>query len=200
MNKKISRRDQILQALARELELHPGKRITTAALAKSVGVSEAALYRHFSSKAKMFEGLIEFIEESVFGLINRIMQEENQSLKRCEKILILILGFAERNPGITRILVGDALIGENERLRDRVGQFYDRIETQLRQILREGEMKQQLTPGAPISSIANMLLAVVEGRLNQFVRSTFERKPLSMWEDQWNLLRGNFNIQEEMYD
>ncbi|MFV2059193.1 MAG: nucleoid occlusion factor SlmA [Gammaproteobacteria bacterium] len=193
MNKKISRRDQILQALARELELHPGERITTAALAKSVGVSEAALYRHFSSKAKMFEGLIEFIEESIFGLINRIMQEETHSIKRCEKILILILGFAERNPGITRILVGDALIGENERLRGRVGQFYDRIETQLRQILREGEMKQQISTQTPISSIANMLLAVAEGRLNQFVRSTFERKPLTMWEEQWNLLETNFH-------
>jgi len=193
MQKKISRRDQILQALARELELHPGERITTAALAKSVGVSEAALYRHFPSKAKMFEGLIEFIEESIFGLINRIMQEEIHSIKRCEKILILILGFAERNPGITRILVGDALIGENERLRGRLSQFYDRIETQLRQILREGEMKQQVTLSAPISSIANMLLAIVEGRLNQFVRSTFERKPLQMWEDQWELLQGNLN-------
>jgi len=193
MNKKISRRDQILQALARELELHPGKRITTAALAKSVGVSEAALYRHFPSKAKMFEGLIEFIEESIFGLINRIMQEESHSMKRCEKILILILGFAERNPGITRILVGDALIGENERLRLRLGQFYDRIETQLRQILREGEMKHHFSPTIPIASIANMFLAVVEGRLNQFVRSTFERKPLSMWEEQWTLLQENFN-------
>ena len=193
MNKKISRRDQILQALARELELHPGKRITTAALAKSVGVSEAALYRHFPSKAKMFEGIIEFIEESIFGLINRIMQEESHSMKRCEKILILILGFAERNPGITRILVGDALIGENERLRTRLSQFYDRIETQLRQIIREGEMKQHISPTAPVSSIANMLLAVVEGRLNQFVRSTFERKPLVMWEEQWLLLQEIFN-------
>jgi len=108
---KVSRRQQILQALARELEISPGERITTASLARAVGVSEAALYRHFPSKARMYEGLIEFIEESVFSLVNRILQEESSAVVRCEKMLLLLLGFADRNAGMTRILMGDALIG-----------------------------------------------------------------------------------------
>ena len=131
--KKPSRRQQILEALAHELEMNPGERITTAGLARAVGVSEAALYRHFPSKAKMFEGLIEFIEESIFSLINRILKEEESSIKRCENILSLLLGFSERNPGLTRILTGDVLTGETERLRLRVSQFFERLETQIKQ-------------------------------------------------------------------
>ncbi|MDH5396246.1 MAG: nucleoid occlusion factor SlmA [Gammaproteobacteria bacterium] len=189
---KPSRRQQILEALAHELEVNPGERITTAGLARAVGVSEAALYRHFPSKAKMFEGLIEFIEESIFGLINRILKEEDSSLKRCEKILSLLLGFAERNPGLTRILSGEVLTGETERLRLRVGQFYERLETQIKQVLREGEMTKELVLTVPVQAQANMLLAVAEGRIVQFVRSGFKRSPLENWNHQWTLLQAVF--------
>ena len=185
---KPSRRQQILQALAHELEVSPGERITTAGLARAVGVSEAALYRHFPSKAKMFEGLIEFIEESIFGLINRILNEEESAFKRCENILSLLLGFAERNPGLTRILSGDALTGETERLRLRVSQFYERLETQIKQVLREGEMNKELQLTIPVQALANLLLATVEGRITQFVRSGFKRSPLENWNNQWPLL------------
>lgn len=191
--KKPSRRQQILEALAHELEMNPGERITTAGLARAVGVSEAALYRHFASKAKMFEGLIEFIEDSIFSLINRILKEEESSLKRCENILSLLLGFSERNPGLTRILSGDVLTGETERLRLRVSQFYERFETQLKQVLREGEMNNELTLTVPVQAQANLLLAVVEGRLTQFVRSGFKRSPREHWNSQWALLAAMFS-------
>jgi TetR/AcrR family transcriptional regulator len=183
-----SRRQQILECLARELEIHPGERITTAGLARAVGVTEAALYRHFPSKARMFEGLLEFVEESVFGLINRILEEQTDAAARCERILQVLLGFAERNPGITRILIGDALVGENARLRGRVSQFFDRLETQLKQVLREGEMRGE-SRQQDIQASANLLLATVEGRLHQYVRSGFSVSPLQYWEQQWSLLR-----------
>lgn len=188
-DKKPSRRQQILEALARELETSPGARITTANLARAVGVSEAALYRHFPSKAKMFEGLIEFIEDTVFGLINRILADENDVSARCEKILAVLLGFSARNPGITRILVGDALIGETDRLRQRISQFYDRIETQLKQVLREGAMSSGAAASdAPVSAMANLMLAIAQGRMAQFVHSGFKRSPLEHWEQQWPLV------------
>lgn len=190
--KKPSRRQQILEALAHELEMNPGERITTAGLARAVGVSEAALYRHFPSKAKMFEGLIEFIEESIFSLINRILKEEGSSLKRCENILSLLLGFSEKNPGLTRILSGEVLTGETERLRLRVGQFYERLETQLKQVLREGEMNKEFAISIPVQAQANLLLAVVEGKIIQFVRSGFKRSPIEQWNNQWALLRKMF--------
>jgi len=190
--KKPSRRQQILEALAHELEMNPGERITTAGLARAVGVSEAALYRHFPSKAKMFEGLIEFIEESIFSLINRILKEQDSSLKRCENILSLLLGFSERNPGLTRILSGDVLTGETERLRIRVSQFYERLETQIKQVLREGEMNNELVLTTPVQAQANLLLAVVEGRIIQFVRSGFKRSPIENWNNQWALLTKMF--------
>lgn len=190
---KTSRRQQILEALARQLEESPGERITTAGLARAVGVSEAALYRHFPSKAKMFEGLIEFIEETVFGLTNRILQEEPSALFRTEKIIVLVLGFAERNPGITRLLTGDVLIGETERLRTRIGQFFERLETQLKQVLREGELSQELQCGERIPAIANMLIAFTDGKMQQFVRSGFKRSPLDMWPGQWQMLRQSFD-------
>jgi TetR/AcrR family transcriptional regulator len=185
---KPSRRQQILEALAQELEKSPGERITTAGLARAVGVSEAALYRHFPSKAKMFEGLIEFIEETVFGLINRILADESNSAIRCEKIMMVLLGFSARNPGISRILMGDALTGETGRLRQRIGQFFDRVEMQFKQILREGELAGQLQGKQHVAATASLLLAVAEGRMNQYVRSSFKRSPLADWEDQWPLL------------
>lgn len=192
MIKKVSRRQQILEALAHMLEANPGERITTAKLAKEVGVSEAALYRHFPSKSKMFEGLIEFIEDTLFSRINMIIKEEQQAVIRCEKILSLLLAFTERNPGITRILTGDALAGETERLRTRVAQLFDRFETQLKQILREAEINEGIRTTIPVATAANMLLAVVEGRICQFVRSEFKRKPTENWQDQWLLLMEGF--------
>ena len=187
--KKPSRKDQILQSLATILEQSPGQRITTAGLAKHVGVSEAALYRHFPSKAKMFEALIEFIENTIFSRITQIMSEEMQADKRCEMILGLILTFSERNPGITRILTGDPLAGETERLRQRVTQLFDRIEAQLRQIIREMPLRgEQKTSTDPIVA-ANLLLSLVEGRIGQYVRSNFERRPTTEWDAQWQVIR-----------
>ena len=186
--KKSPRAQQILEALAQQLETNQGQRITTASLASAVGVSEAALYRHFPSKARMFEALIEFIEDSVFGLITRILEEHASAASRCQHILNVLLGFAAKNPGLTRILVGDALTGENERLRKRITQFYDRLETQLKQILREAETKNELPVGHPSAAIANLMLATAEGRMNQFVRSGFQQSPLERWDQQWALL------------
>jgi len=183
-----SRRDDILQHLARMLEAMPGARITTAALAAQVGVSEAALYRHFPSKAKMFEGLIAFIEESLFTRIAQIRREEVDALAQCEGILRLLLGFCARNPGITRLLTGDALAGENGRLRGRVQQLFDRLEMELRTVLREAEPRQGLRTAIPATQAANLLLAAAEGRIGQFVRSEFRRDPTEHWPEQWKLL------------
>ncbi|MDT8429355.1 MAG: nucleoid occlusion factor SlmA [Pseudomonadales bacterium] len=188
---KVSRKDHILQSLARMLESGPGERITTAALAREVGVSEAALYRHFPSKAKIFEGLIKFIEDTLFLRINRITTEEPGATQRCEKILLLVLTFAEKNPGMTRLMTGDVLNGETERLRLRISQLFDRIEAQLKQILREAQIRENLkTPVSP-ALMANLLLAVVEGRLMQFVRSEFRRLPTENWDEQWAYLQQN---------
>jgi TetR/AcrR family transcriptional regulator len=188
---KLARKQLILEALARELELHPGGRITTASLGRAAGISEAALYRHFASKAKMFEGLIDFAEESIFARINQIMQEEQDTRRRCAQLLYLLLAFSDRNPGITRVLLGDALVGETERLMVRVGQFFARLETQLRQILREGELRKDrnLEPSAKVG--ANLLLAFVEGRMHQYLRSRFKASPLAQWEAQWLLLQSS---------
>lgn len=188
---KISRKDQILQALARMLESAPGERITTAALAKEVGVSEAALYRHFPSKARMFEGLIKFIEDTLFLRISRILSEEPSAELRCHKILTLLLTFAAKNPGMTRLLTGDALAGETERLRTRIAQFFSRLEAQLKQVLREAQIRENLKPTASSNALANLLLATVEGRLVQFVRSEFKQSPLENWDTQWEFLNRN---------
>lgn len=185
---KQSKRQAILEALASELEQNPGERITTARLAAGLGVSEAALYRHFPSKARMFEGLIEFAEDTVFGLIRRIMDDEKDALARCEKIIALLLGFSAKNPGITSVLVGAALTGETERLRQRVSQFFDRLETQFRQILRERELTLTQAGGRPVNETANLLLAIVEGHMQQFVRSGYRQSPLTGWEQQWPLI------------
>jgi TetR/AcrR family transcriptional regulator len=182
------RREEILQVLARMLQEQAGVHITTAELARAVGVSEAALYRHFPSKAKMFESLIEFIEESVFTRITRILAEEPQRDARLQQILTLVLGFADKNPGMARLLQGGVLTGETERLRVRIAQFYDRIETQLRQILREGEAAGG--PRLAVNETAQLLLAFIEGRIAQYVRSGFTASPVQGWEKQWELLRG----------
>jgi TetR/AcrR family transcriptional regulator len=183
-----SRRQQILEVLARELETHPGSRITTAGLASALGVSEAALYRHFPSKARMFEGLIGFAEDSIFGLIHRILDEHPQAIDRCEQMLLLLLGFAERNPGIARILAGDALVGENERLRERVVQFFERVETQIRQVLREAVLAGSPRLAISVNAAASLLLGVADGRMTEFVRSGFKSTPTAHWREVWPAL------------
>ncbi len=182
---KPSRRQLILEALARELEANPGERITTASLSRAVGVSEAALYRHFASKAKMFEGLIDFAEENIFTRINQILKEQPAARERCRQVLYLLLAFADRNPGITRVLLGEALIGETERLLVRVGQFFTRLETQLKQVLREGGMRGEALAGDDVNASANLMLALVEGLMHQYLRSRFTISPLAQWEAQW---------------
>ena len=186
---KRNRKQQILEILALQLEVNPGTRITTASLARAVGVSEAALYRHFASKAKMFEALIDFSEEAVFGLINSILAQEKDAIERCEKIVQMLLVFSERNPGITRVLVGDALVGENERLRARVLQFFGRLETQFKQILREANLNDGARLIGTIDSGANQILVFAEGKMSQFIRSSFSKKPTEYYQEQWQVLR-----------
>ena len=191
--RKPSRRDQILQSLVTILEQSPGARITTAGLAKHGGVSEAALYRHFPSKAKMFDALIEFIESTLFSRISQILAEEAATNRRCEKIVGLILTFCEKNPGITRIMTGDPLAGETDRLRIRINQMFDRIETQIRQVLREMPLREDGTARLNPTVAANLMLSMVEGRITQYVRSDFQRRPTTEWEEQWLIVsRGLF--------
>ncbi|WP_027349998.1 nucleoid occlusion factor SlmA [Halotalea alkalilenta] len=187
-----SRREQILQTLAEMLEQENGGRITTAALARQVGVSEAALYRHFPSKAKMFEALIGFIEQSVFERIQAIIEgtrRDQAPASECIRlILTLVLTFAARNPGLCRLLNGEILSGDVARLRPRMAQFFERLETQLKQVLREAEIQQGLRLPSTVTTYANLLLSVIEGRIGQYVRSGFRRAPTELWEDQWQLL------------
>ena len=173
------RRVQILQALATMLEQPGAERVTTAALAAKLDVSEAALYRHFASKAQMFEGLIEFIESSVFTLINQIMERDADAVQKAARIVTLVLQFGEKNPGMTRVMVGDALVFENERLQQRMNQFFDRIESSLRQVLRDGARAQQsATPTVDAQVRAALLVSFVQGRLQRHARSGFKRSAL----------------------
>jgi TetR/AcrR family transcriptional regulator len=183
-----TRAQEILQALARMLEKSGGGRITTAALAAELGVSEAALYRHFPSKTRMYEGLIDFIEDTVFARVRGIVSDEPNPVNQCFRILSLVLAFAEKNPGITRILNGDALTGETERLHDRIAQFFDRLESQLKQILREAEVRDGLKLQVPVSTAANLMLCSADGKISQFVRSQFKTPPTKDWQEQWQLL------------
>ncbi len=193
------RREEILQALAAMLQRHPGSRITTAALAREVGVSEAALYRHFPSKARMFEGLIEFMEDATFSRVARILAEERDGAVRCQQILGLLLHFVERNPGFARLLTQDVLAGETDRLRARIRQFFDRLEVQLRQVLREAGARGETQADA--EAAANLGLSVVEGHIMQFVRSDFTRRPTAAWPRQWGLLeRALFGRREDQPD
>jgi len=186
---KTARQQQILEVLATELESRPGARISTASLAAALGVSEAALYRHFASKAKMFDALIDFAEETVFGLANRILGETADAAARCGRICGVVLAFADKNPGITRVLMGDILVGEHERLRARVAQFFDRLETQLRQVLRDSLLTAGAQPDrALINAAANLILASVTGRLAHYVRSAYRHSPSAQWDEQWQML------------
>jgi TetR/AcrR family transcriptional regulator len=162
------------------LEQPKGEKITTAALAAKLELSEAALYRHFSSKAQMFEGLIEFIEQTVFGLVNKIIQEEKSGVKQVEAVVSLLLGFAQKNRGMTRVLIGDALVNEDEKLQLRINQFFDRIEATLKQSLRMAATQGELGAAVDVSAHANLLLCFVIGRLQQFGKSGFSREPLAM--------------------
>ena len=173
------RREQILQALAAMLEQPGAERITTAALAARLQVSEAALYRHFASKAQMFEALIDFIESSVFGLVNQIAAREPAGAAQAARITAMVLQFGERNPGMTRVMVGDALVGEHERLQARMNQLFDKLEAALRQCLRDGAAQDDgtLTPDADAKLSASLLVAFIAGRLQRFARSGFRRSP-----------------------
>jgi TetR/AcrR family transcriptional regulator len=173
------RRVQILQALAAMLEQPGAERVTTAALAARLDVSEAALYRHFASKAQMFEGLIDFIEQSVFTLVNQILEREGATgAQQAAKILTLLVQFAERNPGMTRVMVGDALVYENERLQQRMNQFFDKIEATLRQVLRGAATADgSAIPTVDAQVRAAALTAFVVGQLQRFARSGFRRAP-----------------------
>ncbi len=183
MTTKPSRKQQILESLAYMLETNQGERITTANLAAEVGVSEAALYRHFPSKAKMFEALIEFVEETVFTRINRITGNTSIEDDRLGQILTLMLSFADKNPGICRILTGEALTGEQERLRKRIIQFYNRLETQLKQSTREWAAANGQDLNANLT--AELLLNIIDGRVQVYVRSEFSRSPMDNWQQQW---------------
>ena len=184
------RKMQILQTLAEMLQKPQSEKITTAALAARLDVSEAALYRHFASKAQMFEGLIEFIEQTLFGLINKITAEEQSGYKQIEAILPMLLGFAQKNPGMTRVLIGDALVNENERLQARINQLHDRIEATLRQSLRIAVSEQEMSPDTDTNAHANLLLCYVVGRWHQFGKSGFKRGPMEYWDAQWRGLIG----------
>lgn len=187
-SQKINRREHILQCLAQMLETNPGQRITTKKLAEKVGVSEAALYRHFPSKARMFEGLIDFIEDALLSRINLVMDEEKNTMRRCQLTLQLLLVFAERNPGISRVLNGDALLGENERLRSRICGIFAKIETKIKQILREKTLREGQKFKLDEAILANLLLAIAEGRIAQFVRSEFKIKPTDHFQQQWQFI------------
>ena len=171
------RRLQILQALAGMLEQPQGERVTTAALAARLQVSEAALYRHFASKAQMFEGLIEFIESTLFGLINQITRDEEDALSQIQQILNLLLTFSERNPGMTRVLVGDALINEDDRLQVRINQLLDRLELSLKQCFRTAMVQEHLPPDTDAGARADLLLSYVLGRWIRYAKGGFRRMP-----------------------
>ncbi len=188
MAKPGEKRLQILQTLAAMLEDPKGEKITTAALAARLDCSEAALYRHFASKAQMFEGLIEFIETSLFGVINQISAEEAQGLQQVEHILAMLLNFAQRNRGMTKVLTGDALVNENERLQVRINQVHDKIEAALKQALRVAATQEQLDVNADFGGLANVLLCFIIGRWQQYTKSGFTREPMANWAQHWPML------------
>lgn len=184
------RKLQILQTVAEMLEQPKGEKITTAALAAKLELSEAALYRHFASKAQMFEGLIEFIEQTVFGLINKITQEEKSGLAQLEAMVQMLLAFAQKNRGMTRVLTGDALVNENERLQVRINQLLDRIEASFKQSFRMAATQGELGDAVDVGARANALLCYVIGRWQLFAKSGFARDPLQGWPAQRPILLG----------
>ena len=182
------RRLQILQTLAQMLEQPAAEKVTTAALAARLAVSEAALYRHFRGKAQMFEGLIEFIEQTVFALVNKITSEEKSALRQLEAVIGVLLGFAQKNRGMTRVLIGDALVNEEARLQVRINQLHERLEAVLKQALRFGVTQKEIAEDVDIAAHANLLMSFVTGRWHQFAKSGFRRDPMELWAKQWRLL------------
>ena len=184
------RKRAILHTLAEMLEQPKGEKITTALLASKLDVSEAALYRHFASKAQMFEGLIEFIEETVFSLVNKIQTEEPDGLKQVEAIVAMLLNFAQKNIGMTRVLIGDALVNEDERLQVRMNQLHDRLEASLRQSARLAATNGALHASLDPNAYSNAIMAFIVGRWHQFAKSGFKRTPTEMWSAQWLVFAG----------
>jgi TetR/AcrR family transcriptional regulator len=182
------RKDQILQTLAQMLESPVGEKVTTAALAARIKVSEAALYRHFKGKAEMFEGLIEFIEQALFGLINRITSDEKSGVRQVEGIITVLLAFAQKNRGMTRVLIGDALVNEDDRLQLRINQLHERLEAALKQALRFGMSQKEIAQEVDITAQANLMMSFVTGRWHQFAKSGFKRDPAELWPKQWRQL------------
>ena len=188
VEKTGDRKDQILQTLGQMLENPAGEKATTAALAARLGVSEAALYRHFRGKAEMFEGLIGFIEQTLFALINKITGEEKSGVRQLESIMSVLLAFAQKNRGMTRVLVGDALVNEDERLQTRINQLNERLEAALKQALRFGVSQGEIAQEVDIAAQANLMMSFVTGRWHQFARSGFKRDPVELWPKQWRQL------------
>ena len=185
------RRIQILQALAAMLEQPGAERVTTAALAARLNVSEAALYRHFASKAQMFEGLIDFIEQSVLTLTNQIIEQEAPGRVQAARVVAMLVQFAEKNPGMTRVMVGDALVFENDRLQERMNQFFDKVEASLRQTLRdEAVAANASTPSVDAQVRAAVVVAFMVGRLQRFARSGFKRLPSEHMEASLSMVLG----------
>ena len=182
------RRHQILQTLAQMLEEPAGEKVTTAALAARLEVSEAALYRHFRGKAQMFEGLIEFIEQTVFALVNKITSEEKSGVRQIEAVVGVLLGFAQKNRGMTRVLIGDALVNEDAQLQARINQLHDRLEAVLKQALRFGVTQKEISDDVDVAAHANLLMSFVAGRWHQFAKSGFKRDPMELWPKQWRQL------------
>ena len=182
------RKNQILQTLAQMLEGPVAEKVTTAALAKRLDVSEAALYRHFSGKAQMFEGLIEFIEQTLFVLINKITSEEKNGVRQAEAVIGVLLGFAQKNRGMTRVLIGDALVNEDEKLQLRINQLHERLEATLRQALRFAMSANEVAPDVDAVAQANLIMSFVIGRWHQYGKSGFRRDPSEMWGRQWKQL------------
>lgn len=188
MARSGERKTQILQTLAHMLEGPSAERITTAALAARIEVSEAALYRHFKGKADMFAGLIDFIEQTLFTLINKITTEEQSGLRQTEAIMTMLLGFAQKNRGMTRVLIGDALVSEDAALQARINQIHDRIEAALKQALRFAATRNEIVADADLAAQANALMSFVAGRWHQYAKSGFRRDPAEFWQRQWQQL------------
>ena len=184
------RRKEILQTLAHMLENPKSEKITTALLASKLDVSEAALYRHFASKAQMFEGLIEFIEETVFSLVNKIQGEETNGMKQIEAMVSMLLSFAQKNPGMTRVLIGDALVNEDERLQMRMNQLHDRLEASLKQSARVAATDGALHSSLDANAYANAVMAFIVGRWHQFAKSGFKRAPMEKFAQSWAVFAG----------
>ena len=188
MARTSDRKNQILQTLAQMLERPIAERITTAALAKRLEVSEAALYRHFSGKAQMFEGLIDFVEGTIFALINKITSEEKSGVRQVEAVIGVLLGFAQKNRGMTRVLIGDALVNEDERLQQRINQLHERLEATVRQSLRFAATQNEIAQDVDAGAQANLAISFVIGRWHQFAKSGFKRDPTELWARQWKQL------------